>query len=296
VNAVRHNWQALNELRSYPIEEAASKLSDSGQRLPDDVLVTAKLAFPGGMGARACLSGLTVGPGLVTATFVATNDAFEVPKPLCAISVPKSSLIVHHPYHVQPHATGVAGWVAFGNGVNRISELTSWRFSDASRVPIIKQQARPYKAMPLPAISRQYGSSKLSGLIGLRGMGDLVIETGVRTIGGQSRRCIIFRLNRTARPTVLADYLGPYGVLPESRTCNFPPIRYINDVEPDAQGNINITADEPLFVIQDEPSSKVELMFPESMTEVCERLKAATDPSPDGTWPDEGDDIVGEEE
>lgn len=293
--AIRLNWANLNSQRSFPVEEGASKLSDSGERLPDTAITSAKIRFPDTLGTRVCLSGVAIGPNMATATFVATTDAFANPVPLACVSV--SSPDPGRPYAVTPMYPGVSGWVSFGTGIDDYPSLRSWKFSDPSQVPIIPSEASSYPNLPVTFVGKWNLLAELAGLITLIGDGPLTIEGADIDLGsGTPERVIRFKMDRTLDPMVLYTYSGPCSGRPESRTCDFTPISSINSVTPDCDGDLTLSFADP-FVATDDPSYPyISVDFPVGMDDACDILNRLTRPQPDGTIPGAGEDSCGEDD
>lgn len=240
---VFHAWYNKNELTAYPLDGSATKMSDSGELLPDDILVDAHIQFPDTLGQFLVLSSLTVSDSLVTATFAAaTAQALDDPEPvfvpLCAVAVPKPFTLYRN-YAVQPMAAGVAGWVVFGNGAN-VAGTRSYLFTRPKQSTLCQRAAHRY---PLPAVTslgRVSATQKLIGDVRIRGRGDLVVEAGQRQIADEAKDVIIVRLDTSVSADAMSRYAGPCGGRPETGTCNKVPIRALAGVTPDCDGNINI--------------------------------------------------------
>lgn len=279
------NWQNLNGQRSFPIEETANKMSDSGEKLPDELLTTAKLKFPDTLGKRAALTGIVFSENMVSASFVACDEDYLASsvEPLAVVTVLRSQLVEGKPYAVSALADGVGGWVAFGSGVmHSPSAVTSYKFSTPGQAPVIASQARSYPVFPVPCVKYEYSESELEGLITLRGIGGLIVERAERTLNGVLRTCVVFRIDTSNGYDILSDYAGPCSGLPESGTCDFTPIRQINTVPPDEDGNIDISFAGGLLTAI-EVANGISLNFPISQVELCEAWNSG--PAPDGTIP-----------
>lgn len=290
--SIRLNWANLNSQRSFPIEERASKLSDAGVRLPDNALTSAKIRFPSTLGTRACVSGIAVGPGLATVTFVTTTDAFADPVPLACVSV--SSPDPGRPYAITPMYPGVSGWVSFGTGIDDYTALRSWKFSDPSQSPIIPSEAYSYPELPISFVGKWNLLSKLMGLVSLIGDGPVIIEGADVDLGSGLERVIRFKMDRTLDPTVLYTFAGPCADRPESRTCDFTAITSINAVTPDCLGDITLSFADPFVATEEVGYPYIAVDFPVGMDDACDILKELTRPQPDGTIPGAGEDNCGE--
>jgi hypothetical protein len=268
---VRNNWSDLNSTRSFPLEETASKLSDSGERMPDGVLVAARLKYPNSLGARVCVGGVTVGPGLATVTFVATDASFTVASAvlIATVSVPQP-VEPGRLYPIKALSPGVGGWVAFGQAAGSPAKVSSWRFGTPANAPVIRGQAEAYEAFPVPSVAKRGSSTLLTGIVKLLGDGDFIVEGADREIDGQEQRVILVRLNRSRDPLILHRYAGPCAGRPESRTCDFTPITRINGVTPDpADGNLTINFMSPFVPTYYEDKPWIGVNFPISLLAAC---------------------------
>jgi hypothetical protein len=96
--------------------------------------------------------------------------------------------------------------------------------------------------MPVRTIGKANRQIELTGLISLIGSASVEIEKGVRTIEGRRREVITLGLALGDDPRgVLHKYAGDCGGRPDDRTCpDGRPLRMINSVPPDCDGNIDI--------------------------------------------------------
>jgi hypothetical protein len=245
--AVRNlHWYNANESRSYPLDEAATSLSDEGQRLPSNILADLNLRYPGHLGRYAFVSSLSVTPTLVSLTIQATDDLDAVGlSPLAVVSVPLSGLDENRPIAVEGQVPGVGGWVVFGSGVQ---EIFSGRFSTARQGLLAPRAAKPYRPLPVSSVGKLGSATELTGVVQLRGVDPVQIVSETRTIEGVERDVIVFRLVLSDALEVLGNeinvfdqFAGPCSGRPESETCGDPaPIEFINGVAPDCNGNITL--------------------------------------------------------
>lgn len=296
---IYQNLQSLNAGRSYPIEESAPKLDDNGRKLPNDLLISARLCLPDTLvdstshwDLRASLCGLSVGPGIVTATFVACLADGTEPIPLASVSVPQP-VIPGKPYMVNGMASGVSGWVAFGSGVSTGLPMASWRFTDPLACLIIPRQVYVYAQPPVTSVSKNETVTRLRGYIQLRSAGGLIIEPGVREIDGLDRACLVFRLDLATYRDALSTFAGNCGRLPEAGTSVSRPIKKIGDAAPDATGDIQfVTSDDEstsdVFTIVS--SGEIAIDCTVSQEDVCNDIRGSNSPASDGTLPGSGRD------
>jgi hypothetical protein len=241
-------WSNVNENRGYPLHDLATKESPEGVKLPEDILADANIMVPESAGQFVFVSSVAVTPGLVSVTFLATDtDPFSAGSsapsdfvPLAAISVPRP-ITLYKNYAIDALYPGVWGWVAFGSGVDE-QDTFSVRLVTPDAGLLCSKAARSYKDYPVTSLGKAGRVTELTGLVRLRGEGDIVIEKAIRLIAGRKREVIKFGLDLSVTPEdILREYAGPCGVRPEDRTCpDGKPLLTINGVTPDCDGNIDI--------------------------------------------------------
>lgn len=235
-----YNWYAKNETRSYPLDDAATLLDDSGKLLPHNLLVDMFLRFPGTYGKRAFLSSLTVSPSLVTLTFQGNAAGFQ---PLAVISLPRP-ITPYQQIPVTPYASGISGWLVLGGGVEELLQTVSYRFSTPAQGLLLARAAWHYRLQPSRGISKEGTSEVLRGLIRFSGGSDLFTSRQSVEIGGTTYQAVGISLRDDAEGSernLLQEYAGECGRRPESRSCREPqPIEFINDVGPDCCGDLYI--------------------------------------------------------
>lgn len=250
------SWYNANSSRSYPIDDIATSVDDAGLQVPNHIVTDLNLRFPSTAGKFAFFSALTSTPGAVSVVILgaATLDSTTL-TPLAAVSLVKP--IVHgQQYALESLYPGVGGWIVFGSGTDDYTY--SGRFSTPRQSVINARAARSYVVPPVKNIGKQSLATSLTGLVQLKGSGDIEIvgETREIPISGTSsdpedsaatvtRDVIVIRLrdNTTAGTgrNVFDVYSGPCGGRPESRTCDDPqPIEFISTVGPDCCGNITL--------------------------------------------------------
>jgi hypothetical protein len=239
-------WYASNATRAYPLDDVATARDDAGQELPPQILVDCRVKFPLAMGRFAYISAVTVSPNIVTVILMATADTIRpaggvpsngiIDQPLGAVSVPMPVQPYRH-YPIQPMATGVGGWVVFGQGVD---EPYSGRFSKPSQSILLPRVASAYYPLPIPTLAKLNTNPPLTGVVLLLGATDLEVIQDTREIEGGIVDAIIIRLIDNLNRNVYQFYSGPCAGRPESGTCNKPVIETINGVLPDCNGNLTI--------------------------------------------------------
>ena len=111
-------WYNMNAGRAYPLDDTASCLDDSGERLPSTVLVDAKLAVPASAGRYVLLSAISSTPRLLSLIFTAADtETTTAGVPVACLHIVKP-VAIHRQYAVTPLLPGAGGWVAFGPDAN----------------------------------------------------------------------------------------------------------------------------------------------------------------------------------
>ena len=239
------NYYNTQEQRLFPLDDTVDGVGDNGAQLPFDVLVDCKLRFPDSLGTYAFIGGITVTENLVTLVICGTTSVSEVSafSPLAALTVTNPQPGV--PYAVRPLAGGVGGWVVFGAGVTvrggTISKQ-SLRFSSPAQSLLAPKCARAYKLPPVESLGKAGRNTALTGFVRVIGDGDVEAVKEQVFIGDKFRDALVLRLKQLPdEPNVLAKYIGPCDLRPESRNCPRGAVETINNVKPDCNGNINIS-------------------------------------------------------
>lgn len=240
------DFYAVNGARGYPLDDAASAVSDAGVPLSPDLLVDCALRFPADLGAFAFVAAVAAAPGLVTVAIeacprpaapsllagAAPTPAF---RPLGTIAV-RGRPPIHVPIPIDPDDPRVAGWIVLGPGA-----LAPWTgtFAGPEGGGLLPRCAR---AVPAPGVTSIRVGRAVAGLTGratLAAGSDVVVVPGRRFVVGVERDVLEVGL-AVPTPTVLAAYAGPCGARPESRTCDPPAVESLGGAVPDASGNVEI--------------------------------------------------------
>lgn len=234
---INNNWFNLNSTRRYPVDDFATGESDEGFDLPNDIITDIRLRFPRNLGDFAAISSINCSARIVTVTFVAHGGPGGF-IPLAVVSLPKP-VSPNVPYPVKAMSDGVFGWVVFGEGIEK---KFAGRFSGIEQALIMPKLAFSYGNYPVTSMSIANDSSKLIRDVTLRGIGDLKVRKEVRTLYGITPvNAIVFSLdNESTNANLYEKYLGKCQGRPESESCNKVSVEFINDVQPDCFGNINI--------------------------------------------------------
>lgn len=265
------NWYDLQAGRRYPLDDRSTGLDDSGEFIRDSILVDCHIRFPETLGATAFVQAITVSPTLVT-VLIGVTDGTDTTT-IAAISQPKP-ITTSKNYEVTPLVAGVAGWVAFGAGVE---EPFSGRYATPAQSLLLSRCARAYRALPIPTIGKKNLDTALSGIVNFAAVAPIVIEQKKLVIQDRLVNVLEFSLSNTFTSIAgnpLQYFLSDCGVRPESGTCPKPPIETINNVTPDCSGNINILA-EGVTIYQFENCGGIGVDLPIGLTDVCEKPRYA---------------------
>lgn len=250
------HWYNINAGIAYPVDESASAVSDSGDKLPSNLLTDINLRWPRELGDYAFLSSISVSSKLVTATIQVADSLDSTSfSPLAVISVVLPAT-QGRMYALRPQVIGVGGWIVFGSGLT--DKTYQGRFSSPRQGLLAPRAARPFRSLPVSSVAVADARSKLTGTVLLRATAPLAINKAQRDIGGILRDCIVVGLRNDAakaddaatqalglsRESVFKQFAGPCAGRPESGTCGTPePIEFINAVGPDCNGRITLQFD-----------------------------------------------------
>lgn len=289
------NWYGLNGARLYPLDDAATGKDDTGNTLPDDILVDAAIRFPSSAGNYACLAAVTVTKTLVTVVLQAATGilrptsalaapASPVYTPLATISLPQP-VTPYISYALTPILANSGGWLVFGPGVNTPYQ---GKFSTLAQGAFLPRCASFYASPVVTGIGRKFCADPITGLARINAGNDLYVKIEKRAIGNSVIDAVVIGLNPNTSRDVFQYYSGPCGKRPESGTCTPPGITQINTTVPDYKGNINITWKNIRPYPYATGAGGVALNIPYQLSDVCPK-KVLPDPTT-GALPNTGND------
>ena len=217
-------WCNENEGRAYPLQEIASRLSDSGALLPDDIVLDLGILVPPGLsGVR--FSCITVSPALFSVA-IASDQGI-----LLAGTFLRSETQPYLAYPLVPLVQNTGGWVVFGPHVGTTME--SYRFSTPGQGGIELRAIRTVQPPGVSGFQRSGAGAGIlaTGLVQLKVQGGLIAERDP-----YDPQNIILRLD----PAYQAQYALPCSQSASSSTCPVPVVRSINNVPADPHGNITL--------------------------------------------------------
>lgn len=239
--AIGQSWYSHNATRNFPLVDGPGVFATDGREFPTDILVDARIRGDLSLGEWVELSGITIGPALVTAVFSINGDAGR--RAGGAVSV-VGTMVPGRPYPVTPVLNGrMTGWVTFGPGALTAG---SWRLADEG-CRLAPRAGQRFSQGRVTTITRLQSADLLKGVVRLLGGQDVEVVKETIRIDGVQRDAIVLRLVAELDSTeVFQRYLGECSGRPESGTCAVPPIERIGPAVPDCDGNIEISFDPPL--------------------------------------------------
>ncbi len=294
-SVTNNNWYNLNSTRKYPLDDGCTGIDDAGKVLSATIITDLNISLKKSLGSGVMISSVSANANLVSVTFLALNHPINPSlydsappalsfSPLCVVTV-KKPLRLGVPYRLSPLVDGVAGWIVFGEGVNR---PVNSRFSTPIQSAVAPKACRYYNDFPVTSIGKLGSVDKLTGLVRLQEGKDIQIKREMRYIQGADREAIVFSLMENTTTNVLSVYAGPCGGRPESNTCKRTSIEYINTTQPDCNGNIDIEFLSPMVVAEGGPG-RLSLDYPVGLNDACTRTDRLPDAS--GRLPGQYDDL-----
>jgi hypothetical protein len=250
-----HDWYNLNSTRHYPLDDNATGATNSGLPLPNNILADCHIRLPRVVGKYLYVSSINITENLASVTFLAAESttAEKNGESLVSSFTPVAAVSVINPeefrsYAIEALYPGVGGWIVFGGG---IKEVYNGSFYTPEQTLLAPVAARWYDALPIPTAKKEHIVESLTGLITLRGSNTVSVTHGVRQVlpdvsvdgvgDNGERDCIVIGVRDDLAVTnLLQNLAGTCGKRPESGTCDVTPIQFINTVDPDCNGNIDI--------------------------------------------------------
>lgn len=254
MSQISQNWLSGNELRAYPVNEAASR-SYNGSILPDDILVDANIWIPSTLGKRLYLSSVGLSPKLVSLTFCASDTDHLQPVPPTPSFKPAASIHLVKPvvpyknYPLTALTPGVGGWVSFGTGVLK-DYLLNFIFAGPAEGLMVDRAVRIYNPPKVTSIGKLNVGTLLKGLVTLQGgPGQVVTAAAQRSIDSLVKTVLTIGLDPGSdNSQTLLSFANTCGHRPSAKTCSKTPISQIENVMPDCAGNIDIIFEDDTVV------------------------------------------------
>lgn len=279
---IRSGFQNKNENRNYPLHDAATRLDVNGRMLPNEIIADVHILIPESLGLSIFVSSVGVSSGLISVTFQAASANPSCPGsssavgfvPVAAVSIPRP-IVPFKNYPLEALYPGVGGWISFGHGALEVNECNHL-FDEPGATFLVDKVARSYKDLPIPSVGKLGLSTKLTGLVRLKGVeGATFTKRGIRVMNGALYVVGIIELNFTGAIAgtdqspidLMEEFAGVCGHRPIAGNCNLEPIISINDVAPDCDGNINIRFN-GLEIIGDTGDGII-IDYPLGLADVC---------------------------
>lgn len=228
-----YNWYEENEERKYPLDDNAG-MALADVRISESFLADLHISAPNTVG-ELYISSASITPSLVSFTIM--GDI-----PVAAISIVQP-VTPHRTYNLEPLTAGVAGWVSFGEYVRTVRDTqvaSHLTFTDTEG-KLNPKIVYLYDPLPVTSLGVTGFVNKLVGDLKLVAGADLVVEEITVTVNDTEHRAIVIRLDGSLNDQkTFTKYTGDCGKRPEEFTCPEEPVRTINGVSPDCNGNINI--------------------------------------------------------
>jgi hypothetical protein len=216
-------WYNTNEHRKYPVASHVSTKDNDGDILPTaliaDLAVVYNDTVPAGDGPY--LSSLVIGPSLVTVSIsldgaVLVSESFTKP------------VTIRKGLPLKANSISASGYIVFGIDIN--DTTGSFRFSSAAQSGLDPKAARKFSALPITSLAVAGDSEEpLTDIISL-------IAKGPIDITHEGNNVVSISLKPAAR----REFLGPCDNAISPDGCGPAPLRRINGVGPDSNGNIFI--------------------------------------------------------
>jgi hypothetical protein len=216
-------WYNTNEHRKYPIASHVSTKDNDGDFLPDSLIADLAVVYDDSVPAEEgpYLSSLIIGPEIVTvsvslANAVLVSESFTKPVPIRTALPLKANSI------------NASGYIVFGIDINDSSE--TFRFNDASQSGLDPKAARKFSGLPITSLSIDGDDAEpLTGIVSLiAGASIDIIHEGNNIV------------KISLKPADRQRFLGPCDNAISPDGCGPAPLRKINGVGPDNNGNIFI--------------------------------------------------------
>lgn len=226
MNSTYTQWYNDNESRQYPLLDGVSATNDAGSTLPTDIIADLSIAVPEAISTSIWVSSVRITDMLVTIGISSATGGILVGTYL------RSSTVPYRAYPLVPLVDDVTGWVVFGNHLVSQSAVENYRFDRPAQSLVEHRCIRVLDPLPVTDMvkSGAYTTTPLTGLIRVEGGSGIIVEAGT------DGHTIILRLD----PRLASTLSGPCNASATADSCGVPPIRRINGVPSDSQGNIKL--------------------------------------------------------
>lgn len=237
-----NNWYSQNAARGYPLDDAASGVDDTGEEMPDDLLVDLAVSWAIDREGEPFVSAVTAA-GVVTITVaVVTGGQTTLLAVATAAPTPYTQVALE-----AVGDDGETGHVVFGPGVVRAGV---YRFSTPAQSRLAARCLRLYRAAGVRSLNKDGVAFTTRGLIRVVAGSDLVVSVDTREVDGVDRTGLVIGLDDAGSTADLFErYAGKCGRRPESGNCTVPPVELIRAVGPDCSGDLTLAFTSPLSAV-----------------------------------------------
>jgi hypothetical protein len=245
--AIRNNhWYNINEQRSYPVDETASAVDDSGVRLPNNFIVDLKLSWSLQYGRYSYISAASATEGAVSVLISVCStldDNLNDSRLVAGVTISKDKFQESLTYKLNSFLPGAAGYIVFGSGAQ---QLFSGLYANPQQSLLTARAAR---ALPNPTLSRlalQGSATEYSGLLQLIPGAPLRVRKEPQLINGKwQENVLVFGLEDTranaSEQSAFETFSGGCSPRVGSQNCGDPqPLQSINGIRPDCSGNVTL--------------------------------------------------------
>ena len=222
-------WCNENAGRAYPLAETASRKDNSGNIMPDNILLDMCLMVPP-IHAECYISSMRVTNHVISFGISSHNSGLFV-FTASWYDLLSGDLSGWESYPLTPVIEDISGWVV----PNRLEPgmIGSWTFASYTQSGIETRALRIVDSLPIRSIIRKdmESSSYMGGVIKLQsGSGVQIVRDGTNP------QKILVKLTAEAKTVML----GPCNNPANAKICGVPPLRSINGVCPDENGKLTI--------------------------------------------------------
>jgi hypothetical protein len=216
-------WYNTNEHRKYPLASHVSTKDNDGDFLPDALIADLAVVYndivPAADGAY--LSSLIIGPEIVTLSVsldgaVLVSESFTKP------------VAIRKGLPLKANSINASGYVVFGIDIN--DATGTYQFDNATQSGLDPKAARKFSALPITSLAVDGDSQEpLTDIVSLiAGSSIDIVHEGNNVV------------KISLKPADRQTFLGPCDNAVSPDGCGPAPLRKINGVGPDNNGNLFI--------------------------------------------------------
>lgn len=244
MSTLKLGWLSRNSGRKFPIDDTATAVADSAERIEDDVITDLKLSWPESLGKYAFISFLSITDNIVSLGITVASDALAATNCLPIATAVVSKRTANRRVHrLSPMQAGVAGFVTFGD----VTKNVNLTFSTPAQARISPTAGAPFATSGVTSLNVP-GGAKLTGDITLIAGNDITLrQVPLETSGGlpAGTAIAIGLRDPSANNDTMSKYVGACNRRPESGNCETgngaaPAIQTINGISAACDRTIKI--------------------------------------------------------